>query len=856
MNSEEKSSHSEIGPANSPDGIAAEGFPTQNLQVVAICASAGGVEAISSVIGGLDNDLNAAVIVAMHLSPSHPSQMQGIIRNVTKYPVVVAEDDVALEPGKIFVTPPNADIIQDGKTLRLLPAENGPHPKPNCNRLLESIARHTGENAVAVILSGTGSDGARGVKAIRQAGGVTIVQDPGDAKYDGMPMCAIQTDCVDLILPSPEIAGAILSILQSPTSPLALTEVDDEHDDRRQVLEIVREVVGTDFSYIKAGTLTRRIARRCAINNITSFNDYLVYLKNTPEEPAAFAQSVLISVTTFFRDPEVWRSLRAILERQIRLKSPDDTFRVWVPACATGEEAFSIAMLCLEIMDSLSRPPNLIVFASDLDDDAVRKARLGYYPRTIIGQVSPERLEAFFVRSGDGYQLKNRVRQSVVFSVQDLMSDPPFSRIDFISCRNFMIYLVPDAQRQIFELFHYSLVTHGLLLLGATESNLNASDLFSCGDESIRLYVHQRVPAEYVTTTVRSRMEKPFRTRSTITSPISVSKARSLAESAHYIISNSVASHWVIIDENDIVKFISSACQQFIEAPRGPAILRIYDVLSPSLNLDMRGLIFRARRSGQKTIGLRSFFELDGKRMSVKPVLVSMSPDYPGYWLVLLDIDEVRISGEVRRDNSEVLIDPEYVKDLENRLEVMRQDMQSMSEELETSNEELQSQSEELQSANEELQSTNEQLLTSNEELQSSNEELLTLNDELRERTLQADLQLSLWNRFIRYFHGGVMFFNASMTLQMQSESNGELSLLLEKSPEIGEQIWGMAWKEGVGDEVMRVVRRAKSGAEKVDLEVKTPDGHQVSIHIGPGDPFGDGSSEQQGLLLVIERLD
>lgn len=823
--------------------------------VIGVGASAGGLEAIQILVQGLDPELQATMIIAMHLSPNHHSQLQEILGKSATLKVATAEHGMTLEPGRIIVTPPNVNILIQDLIVHLEPAAKGPYPKPSCDKLFQSLADSLGEKAIAVVLSGTGSDGSVGARAIKQAGGVVVVQEPREAKYDGMPNATIATGCVDLVVPTAELPDCVSSIVSpSIQSPESGSDKSEE-DEIRELVSVLKAKTGTDFSYIKQGTLSRRINRRRALHGNESYQDYMVRLKNDAVEADNLGQSILISVTTFFRDPDCWQGARELLRRSIMAKSPDSTFRIWVPACATGEEAYTVAMICLDIMDTLSRPPSLTIFASDLDAAAIEKARSGYYAKGIQGNLPVGFLEKFFSPSGDFYQLKNRVRQSVVFSVQNLITDPPFSRIDFISCRNFLIYLVPQAQQQIFELLHYALVENGALMLGATESVMQSSDLFRQVSDDHRLFARSRIPDEY-RTSLRTRLEQPFRPRHRTDVPVSRNRAKSLAESAQFIISSQLSPFWLIVDDHDIVKFISPECRRFIVAPSGPAILRIFDVLAPELNLDIRGLMFRARRAGERMSGGRVFIRIDGEMKTVMPTVVPMTPDYRDYWLLMLDVSQTRQtdSDEGDEDSIEGTEKDLYMRDLESRIDIMKQDMQSMSEELETSNEELQSQSEELQSANEELQSTNEQLLTSNEELHSSNEELQTVNDELRARTEESERQSDHWEAMGSLFDGTVLFFDREFVLRGISGDDAALAAFFSSHPASGRGLLELNWREIDGD-IPNKIRKAKTSPEEQRYSIASEQHGSFDVIIKPVVPsHGAQPGNFLGAVVVIRK--
>lgn len=821
---------------------------TPKLTIVGIGASAGGLDALNELVSRLQTDLNAAFLIAMHLSPSHESQLVDILQHVSDLPVQPATRGTQLEAGKIYVTPPNVNLMLDGNALNLEPAAKGPYPKPSVDRLFRSLARHAGEQAIGIILSGTGSDGAAGIREIKQAGGITIVQDPETAKYDGMPLSAINTDCADLVTHSEKLADVLSSILNSPLRFDQKTPEQNDEDVLNLILRELKQVSGTDFSYIKPSTLLRRISRRIALHSDQSPESYLERLKKDKEETKQLASSILISVTSFFRDPDAFSALKDQIEKLVKNKTSEDSLRIWVPACATGEEAFTIAMLFYDLVDDIYNAPQLTIFASDMDKAAIEKARTGYYNHDSIANLPTGFSDKYFRRSGETYRIIDTLRKSVVFSIQNLMADPPFSKIDIISCRNFLIYLRNEHQQSVLEMFHYSLNPSGLLMLGLTESTSQRKGLFTEEEHSARIFKRIRHSGEYKSN-LRSRLNMPFRPRKANDNN-NAGHRQDMQSIAETLISKEMAPSWIIVDEHDLIKFLSPASRDLISAPIGPAVLRLHDVLKPETNLDLRGLMFRAKRANKTIYGTRTFLTLDGVRRSIAPTIIPMRGEASGLWLVIFHLAEVRdeenhIDGVV--DSAQSGVDPSYVKELEQRLELTQQDLRSLSEELETSNEELQSQSEELQSSNEELQSMNEQLLTSNEELQSSNEELVTVNEELRNRTDELFEESARWQVVSRLMRETVLSFNANMQLQQTAGLNVNELLTKEHDPETS--AWALSWTP-TGKHIVERLKRFAEKGEDIEETIQLSTGEQAKLRlISVGD-----SHRPAGVVVVLTQ--
>ena len=793
------------------------------VPVVAIGASAGGLEPITQIVAGLDASFPAAVVVALHLSPHHESRLANILEHDVQLQVDTVRNGDVLQPGWVYVVPPNRNVeIVDGAFVTS-PAAKGPYPKPSVDLLFRSLAASHAEYAIGVVLSGTGSDGAAGVRALKLAGGVTIVQDPETATYDGMPLAAVGTDCVDLVADAAKLAEVITSVVSSPIEP-QLPAGSQRERQLRQIIDCLKAVRGVDFSYTKPSTLYRRIARRCSLNADQDLAPYIERLQQDPDEARALANSILISVTAFFRDKEVWLAVREELKKQLAAHPTGEPFRAWVPACATGEEAYTLAMILLDLTQSMDSPPSITIFATDLAEHAVEIARTGIYTSDSLANLPAGYRDRFLAQSGDGYRVRSRVRQITVFSVHNLISDPPFSKLDVVSCRNFLIYLKNDYQRAILELMHYALKPRGMLVLGSTESTSTAEGRFVAISETHRIYRRdqtvERFPSRF-----KSQIDAPFRAAQTPARRAGMALApESLQTAAQIALANYATPRWVVVDEHDIVKFISAEARALIRAPTGPAIMRIHDVLANGLDLELRGVLYRARRERKPVTGSRVNCQLADGWRSVTPHAIPLDGEFERSLLLMFELREMR-SAEAERRVQESLpdsLDSDYVRALESRVEILRQDMQSMAEELETSNEELQSQSEELQSSNEELQSMNEQLLTSNEELQSSNEELITVNEELRQRGGEMDVLTASWDAVGSYVDDVIIVVDAAARVRLLI--GPEERLYAEGAVrQSSDRFWSLPWRSGFMP-MLSAVRKRLEREEDGPLHLRLED--------------------------------
>lgn len=714
-----------------------EGVPpvsARTLILVGIGSSAGGLEALKELIAELPTGLNLSYVIAQHLSPTHTSLLQELLRPETDLGVGDLNDGTVPQPDTIYVTPPNQDVMYvDGK-LRLEKPQASVGPKPSVDLFFKSLAENHGENTVGIILSGTGSDGAAGVRAIKAAGGVVLVQDPQIAKYDGMPRAAIQTGCVDLVLPAGKMGDVINGLAVAPVTMRLPVQEDEITGSYARIANAVKRHTGFDLTHYKFATVNRRLIRRMSLSKTSSLDEYAELVKSDREESQQMVKDVLISVTSFFRDDAAFESLRGWLEKLFDARSANEVIRIWVPGCATGEEAYTIAMIMSDIAQERDESPEFLIFATDLDSAAVNFARNGVYPDTSVDRLPSQLLSRYFERNGKSYQVKKFLRQNMVFAVQNVIEDPPFSRMDLITCRNLLIYLTRPIQRRALEIFHYALKPGGLLFLGKSESIELHKELF--GDLDKRAKLFRRVDAG------QSPYAVPMRSgggSSSVQSDLHDRSRRRTQDyySATYRLVNALADAYcppavVISDTDEAVHFVGDL-KPFLRFPRGPAELKIFDLVHEPIRGEMRALVHRARRENGKQTGNSFEVEISGRPTSFMPTVAPLQVEKST--LIVLSFEPAArpaVPVERRDDGAR---DSLIIDELERELANTRQHLQTVVEELETSNEELLSQSEELQSANEELQSTNEELQTSNEELQSTNEELLTVNDELQSKS-------------------------------------------------------------------------------------------------------------------------
>lgn len=706
--------------------------------VIGLGASAGGLEALRQLLEALEPELPAALVVAQHMDPKHPSLLRELLGRSTRLPVEEVRAGGLPVPGTIYVTPPGYNITLEGGVFRL-EAVSHIGPKPSVDQFFTSLADSAGENAVGVVLSGTGSDGALGIRAIKAAGGITFCQDEESAKYNGMPRAAMETGLVDMVLPPAQIASELMMLSRNPSARVSLATTNVKST-LEQLFQVLLEHTEADFSQYKLSTLQRRIQRRMTVRKVESLEEYLALLKTSAQEAELLFKDILISVTSFFRDGEAFAVLEKQLVGMVAAHGDDDPVRVWVPGCATGEEAYTIAILLDKVMRHAGRAMSYQVFASDIDVDALAHARRAVYLPNSVREVPQEVLEQYFLHKDDTYTVIKRVRERVVFARQDLVRSPPFSRLDVISCRNLLIYFNNALQQRIIPLFHYVLRPGGLLLLGKAESVGQFVDLFEAVDKRLRLYrkltTVNSYPIEFVGSAFGRKSALSMKTAAVEEEDGQAGLERRL----QMAVLEHLVPACVVVDERGDVLHLQGDLSLFLSLPKGRMDVGIGQLARDELKIDVRALLHKARREGFVS-GPRVTLRDEARLwlVSVHVVPLPAQPNEARLYGVCFQAEPVDEQAEALPEGQEAAMGMR-VKELAQELQATREHLQTTIEELETSNEELQSTNEELQSANEELQSANEELETANEELQSTNEELSTVNEELQIKSSELSL--------------------------------------------------------------------------------------------------------------------
>jgi two-component system, chemotaxis family, CheB/CheR fusion protein len=744
----------------------AEQIPPKPV-IVGIGASAGGIHALQAFFESLPGDTGAAYVVIVHLDPAVRSELPAILAARTSMPVsqvVKAED---LQADHVYVIPPDRRLRLTDHEISTAEFDEPRGRRAPIDLFFRSLAEQHGDG-FAIILSGAGADGAIGVKDVKEAGGIILVQDPAEAEYPSMPRSAIATGIADLVLPVRELAGRLVRLIRSKYSTALDDEQEVDEELLRRLLAHVRVRTGHDFSKYKRSTVLRRIMRRMQVTRTDDLKDYYDFLRENGEEAQALLGDLLISVTTFFRDADAFEALKThVIPHLFDAKSVGDTVRIWVPGCATGEEAYSIAIIVLEEAARHDIRPAVQVFGSDLDTRALALAREGLYPAAIEADVSEERLRRFFVHEGDHYRVRRELRDIVLFAAHSVLKDPPFSRIDLISCRNLLIYLDRELQQQVCSTFHYALNPGGWLVVGSSETADNPPGLFVTLDRKSRIYQSSASASDKPR--LLPRLLGGLGTHEAYVAPgRPLTPSAALNEAAiHRQAIEQVAPPSVLVDNAHRVVHLSEHAGRFLQPSGGPMSGDVVDLARPELRFELRSALHRAFELGQSTLSLPILIRFNGAphrvHFQVRPALED-NEARPRHALVLF------IEGEAVEQDAVVpdqrAASDETVRRLSEELQLTQARLRTTREESEAANEELRAANEELQSINEEYRSTSEEFETSKEELQSINEELQTVNSELKLKLEAVSRAHSDLQNLMAATDFGTLFLDAGLRIK------------------------------------------------------------------------------------------
>lgn len=809
----------------------------ERFPIVGIGASAGGLKAFSDFIKAVPADSGMAFVLVQHLAPDHASELAELLQNHTSMPVMQVDDSPEVKPNHVYVIPPGKVMtVQDGNLHLSEPTQRRGQRSP-IDEFFRSLAEDQRDNGVCIILSGTGSDGTLGLKAVKEAAGLTMAQDPNDAEYDGMPRSAIRTSLVDVVDSAANLAQQLVAIRQD-AGKIKLTQQpdalpDDDNVALSKIFAQLRSKTGHDFSHYKRATILRRVSRRMQVNRTDSLSDYLNLLRGDAEEVQALFKDFLISVTNFFRDPQAFDIIdQQIIPSLFEGKGRDDHVRVWVAGCATGEEAYSFAILLYDYAAKLENPPDVQVFATDIDEDAIGFARTAIYPATITADVSPERLERYFDELTDGYRVRKEIREMVLFASHNLIKDPPFSRQDMISCRNLLIYLGREVQDKVFELFHYALRDNGFLFLGTSESADSLTSLFTPAYKKNRIYQKRKTS----THTVRLPKLPLMQSRDDGGSEKREHKAqrtRSIEELYNrWTLSQHVPPRMLVNDQNEITHVFSGG-GRFLSDPEGAMTNNVLQRIVAPLRFDVQSLLEQTRRQGTRSTSPPATMLIKGQPFLVRVEVGAIALDefpHDSYEIIFWQQEDTAVQYEGDSAESQSL-QLAYVQRLEEEVQRLRERLQTSIEEYETSNEELKASNEELQSINEELRSTTEELETSKEELQSMNEELVTVNQELKNKVDEVNHINSDLQNLINATNIGTIFLDHDLQVKRFTPQMVNLYHILES--DIGRPFSHLANQlrdESLVDDAVKVLRTL----ETITREHHTQDGDWYLVRLSP----------------------
>lgn len=824
-----------------------------NIPIIGMGASAGGLQALEVFFDNMPPENGMAFVIVQHLDPTRESILADLLQRHTSMRVIqVREGGMSVQPNCVYVVPPNRNMALFRGALLLTETESHGGLRLPVDFLFRSLAEDQGQHAIGIILSGTGTDGTLGLKAIRGEGGMVMAQDPESAKFDGMPRSAIATGLADYILTPEEMPAQLVEYTQHlftlQTTSHALPPVEDSEALQR-IFALLRLHSKHDFSLYKQNTVYRRLERRMAVNRIERMMDYALFVQQSPRELDILFRELLIGVTRFFRDQEVFESLdRYAIAHLFDHRQPDDPIRVWVPGCATGEEAYSIAILIRERMNALGQEWETQIFATDIDEQAIAKARQGRFPDNIAVDITPERLQKFFFAEGKTYQISKSIREKVIFAVQSIIKDPPFSNVDLISCRNVLIYLGPALQKKVIQTFHYALKPNGFLLLGTAETLGEFDNFFDAVDHNTRLFRRQgneTIPHRTLDFTMPLSVPHEIRVL-----PHQREKELDINEFIEKYLLQRFAPSCVVIDEQSNILYFHGKTSQYLEPVSGAASLNLLRMIRDSLRIPLgtavRKAIMRRQPVAYENVRLETEDGFQMIRLLVQPM--ADTPSKSNLFLVIFEVvsSYAETVEAVHGTGDMTDLHDQRIVELEQELQSTRQYLQTTIEELETANEELRSTNEELQSANEELQSTNEELETAKEELQSVNEELVTVNTELQSKIEQLTVANNDLNNLLANIQVGIVFMDLNLHIQRFNPSMRQLINLIET--DVGRPISDIVTNLEYND-LVRDARAVLDTLVPQEIEVQTTDQRWYVMRISP---YRTIENAIEGLVVVF----
>lgn len=839
----------------------------KNFPIVAIGASAGGLAAFQAFFSGMPDSKkpDMAFVLIQHLAPDHKSILTEIIRKFTSMQVYEVEDGMTVQPNCVYIIPPGKDMALFNGSLQLLEPSDLHGRRLVIDSFFRSLSEDQHEQAIGIILSGTGSDGTLGIRAIKKGGGMTMVQSVESAEHDGMPSSAISTGLVDYELPPEKMAKQLIDYVNHAFGNLSKSvnaSIVDSGNILKKFFVLLRTHTGNDFSYYKHSTIHRRLERRMGINKIETMEEYLRFAQESPDEVQALFQDMLIGVTSFFRDSEAFEVLeKKIIPKLFEKTEPDQPIRVWIPGCSTGEEAYSIAMLIKEKQNLLKLNHQIQVFATDIDSKAISTARKGVYPAGIAADISPERLAYFFTVEGNGnfYRIHKTIRDMMIFSEQNAIKDPPFSKLDLISCRNLMIYLDVSIQKRLISIFHYVLKPEGYLFLGTSETVGELNNLFDSVDRKAKLYkskidytgLKRENLNQLLLSTSEAKQERIKKTEKRL--PETKNTLRNLTEKTLLEQSNLSSA---LINEQGEILYLHGQIGRYLELPSGEFDRNILKMSRVGLKHTLTTAIHKAIRTNEtiqyQGLQIKTNGEHTTANLSIRTVEADTGElsGKPLYLVILEEAQQTEQHSASQRSDSTNESDA-HLEGLKEELRAKEEYLQSANEELEKSNESLGTVNQEMQSINEELQSTNEELETSKEELQSVNEELTTVNSELQTKLIDLSQVNNDMNNLLAGTNIATVFVDYNLRILRFTPATTKIINLI--AADIGRSVGHVVTNLVNYDSLTKDVKEVLDTLKSKETEVKTKEGQWYTLRINP---YRTLENVIEGVVIIFIDID
>jgi two-component system CheB/CheR fusion protein len=836
--------------------------------IVGIGASAGGFEAFSEFLKFLPADTGMAFVLVQHLDPKHKSQLTELLGRGASVPVVEAKDNVEVAPNHVYVIPANARItISDGR-LRVSPRKENELPPMPVDAFFRSLAAEQQDRAIGIVLSGTGTDGTLGIEAIKGEGGITFAQHESSAKYYGMPGSAVSSGSVDFILTPEGIAAELGRISQHPylgrvrESEARKVAYDVKPDqmlkgsekEMSQLFSLLRARTGVDFALYKHSTLKRRIVRQMILQKLDSLGKYVSFLEKQPKEVDSLFNDLLIYVTSFFRDPAAFQSLKKnVFPKLLKAHGDDSPMRFWVCGCSTGEEAYSLAISLVEFFEQNRTHRNVQIFASDISDVGINKARAGIYPENIMQDVSPERLRRFFSKADGHYQVNKSIRDSVVFARQNVIVDPPFSNLDLITCRNVLIYLDALLQRKIMPVFHYALRPHGFLMLGNSETVGASSDLFGLVNKKHKIYCKKHSYTRPAFPTAQRPIHEVAGAGHRQAQPVHTEvRPPDLQTQMDKLLLRDFAPAAVLVSSDMDVLHFRGRTGDYLEHSPGAASLNLLRMARENLVIDLRAALTKAIKNDAQvrhTAHVRRDDHMNEVLIEVIPV--RPATDSERFFLIIFRESSSTPYEPTRAGkNTTVARDSREINKLRAELATNRESLQTIIEEQEANNEELKSANEEIQSSNEELQSTNEELETAKEELQSTNEELTTLNEELQTRNTELGQAINDLTNLLASINVAILMLGEDLTIRRYTPMAERLFNLIPS--DLGRRLSDLNRSILIPD-LDHTVTTVITNLTPIERDVQDRDGRWYSLRIRP---YRTRENKIEGVVILLVDID